>query len=80
MEQGGGILGDQQDPVPVLDGDDGLAARVFAEHSRERAVPTRVRVAIGPLALGQLPKGAVRSLNPREKKAIDQAMQNRVRA
>ena len=39
-----------------------------------------VRVAIGPLVLGQLPKGAVRSLNPREKKSIDQAMQNRVRA
>jgi 23S rRNA pseudouridine2605 synthase len=39
-----------------------------------------VRVAIGPLALGQLPKGSVRSLNAAEKNAIDQAMQNRVRA
>ena len=39
-----------------------------------------VRVAIGPLVLGQLPKGGVRALNTAEKKAIDQAMQNRVRA
>jgi 23S rRNA pseudouridine2605 synthase len=38
-----------------------------------------VRVAIGPLVLGQLPKGGIRSLNAGEKKAIDQAMQNRVR-
>jgi 23S rRNA pseudouridine2605 synthase len=37
-----------------------------------------VRVAMGPLVLGQLPKGGVRSLTAREKQAIDQAMQNRV--
>ncbi len=37
-----------------------------------------VRVAIGPLVLGQLRKGGVRSLTVQEKQAIDQAMQNRV--
>jgi 23S rRNA pseudouridine2605 synthase len=36
-----------------------------------------VRVAIGPLTLEQLPKGAVRPLTAGEKQAIDQAMQNR---
>lgn len=36
-----------------------------------------VRVAIGPVQLGQLPKGGVRFLTPVEKQAIDQAMQNR---
>ncbi|MBZ5719327.1 MAG: rRNA pseudouridine synthase [Acidobacteriia bacterium] len=35
-----------------------------------------VRVAIGPLALGQLPKGAVRPLTPPEKQAMDRAMQS----
>ncbi len=39
-----------------------------------------VRVAIGPLVLGQLPKGSVRSLDAGGKRAIDQAMQNRARA
>jgi 23S rRNA pseudouridine2605 synthase len=38
-----------------------------------------VRVAIGPLTLGQLPKGGVRALNAAEKRAMDQAMQNHVR-
>lgn len=33
-----------------------------------------VRVAIGPLELGQLPKGGVRSLTPAEKRAVDRAM------
>ncbi len=36
-----------------------------------------VRVAIGPLPLGQLPKGGVRALTVREKLAIDQAIQKR---
>jgi len=36
-----------------------------------------VRVAIGPLVLGQLSKGEGRSLTMEEKRAIDQAMQNR---
>jgi 23S rRNA pseudouridine2605 synthase len=34
-----------------------------------------LRVAIGPLILGQLPKGCVRSLTTAEKQALDQAMQ-----
>jgi 23S rRNA pseudouridine2605 synthase len=34
-----------------------------------------VRVAIGPLALGDLPKGATRALGPEEKQALDLAMQ-----
>jgi 23S rRNA pseudouridine2605 synthase len=33
-----------------------------------------VRVAIGPLALGELPKGATRALTSEEKQAIDRAM------
>ncbi len=33
-----------------------------------------VRVAVGPLLLGQLPKGGVRSLTNMEKRALDQAM------
>ena len=37
-----------------------------------------VRVAIGPLLLGQLPKGGVRQLTVREKHALDRAMQGGV--
>jgi 23S rRNA pseudouridine2605 synthase len=33
-----------------------------------------VRVAIGPLALGDLPKGATRLLQLEEKQALDRAM------
>jgi 23S rRNA pseudouridine2605 synthase len=33
-----------------------------------------IRVAIGPLLLGDLPKGAVRALTPEEKLALDRAM------
>ena len=36
-----------------------------------------VRVAIGPLALGDLPKDATRSLEEKEKQALDRAMQSR---
>jgi 23S rRNA pseudouridine2605 synthase len=36
-----------------------------------------VRVAIGPLPLGQLPKGSVRPLTSEEKQVIDQALQVR---
>jgi 23S rRNA pseudouridine2605 synthase len=38
-----------------------------------------VRVAIGPLELGQLPKGGVRSLTPSEKRSVDRAMRERAR-
>ena len=44
------------------------------------AVLRLVRVAIGPLPLGQLPKGSVRSLTSEEKQAIDQALQVRFSA
>jgi 23S rRNA pseudouridine2605 synthase len=36
-----------------------------------------VRVAIGPLALGDLPKGATRALEPQDKQALDRAMRAR---
>jgi 23S rRNA pseudouridine2605 synthase len=36
-----------------------------------------VRVAVGPLILGQLPKGAVRPLTAAERQAMDRAMQRR---
>ena len=39
-----------------------------------------VRVAFGPLTLGQLPKGGVRALTASEKQAIDRAMHKKVRA
>jgi 23S rRNA pseudouridine2605 synthase len=35
-----------------------------------------VRVAIGPLALGDLPKGATRALGLEEKQALDRTMQS----
>lgn len=38
-----------------------------------------VRVAIGPLALGNLPKGATRALEPEEKQALDRAMRVPIR-
>jgi 23S rRNA pseudouridine2605 synthase len=38
-----------------------------------------VRVAIGPLALGDLPKGATRALEPEEKQALDRAMRAPIR-
>ena len=44
------------------------------------AVLRLVRVAIGPLLLGQLPKGGVRVLTAAEKQAIDRAMHKKVRA
>jgi 23S rRNA pseudouridine2605 synthase len=38
-----------------------------------------VRVAIGPLALGDLPKGATRALAPEEKQTLDHAMRASIR-
>ncbi len=38
-----------------------------------------VRVAIGPLALGNLPKGTTRALEPEEKQALDRAMRVPIR-
>lgn len=39
-----------------------------------------VRIAIGPLALGDLPKGATRELEQEEKQALDRAMRSRNQA
>jgi 23S rRNA pseudouridine2605 synthase len=36
-----------------------------------------MRVAIGPLKLGELPKGGVRRLSPTEKEALDRKMEER---
>ena len=36
-----------------------------------------IRVAIGPLTLGNLPKGTTRPLEPEEKQSLDRAMQSR---
>jgi 23S rRNA pseudouridine2605 synthase len=46
--------------------------RMFEELKIE--VLRLVRVSIGPLALGDLPKGATRALRPEEKQALDLAM------
>jgi len=46
--------------------------RMLGAHGVE--VLRLVRVAIGPLQLGALPKGAQRALRPEEKAALDHAM------
>jgi 23S rRNA pseudouridine2605 synthase len=38
-----------------------------------------VRVTIGPITLGDLPKGAARALDPEEKQALDRAMRTAIR-
>jgi 23S rRNA pseudouridine2605 synthase len=38
-----------------------------------------IRVAIGPLALGDLPKSAVRALTPEENLSLDRAMRRGAR-
>jgi 23S rRNA pseudouridine2605 synthase len=60
----------------VLDEGKNRHIRRMMEHL-EVKVLRLVRVAIGPLLLGQLSKGESRSLTMEEKQAIDQAMQNR---
>jgi 23S rRNA pseudouridine2605 synthase len=47
--------------------------RMFEE--REIEVLRLIRVAIGPLALADLPKGGVRTLTPTEKLSLDRALQ-----
>ncbi len=42
--------------------------------ARKLEVLRLVRIAIGPLALGDLPKGAARALEPEEKQALDRTM------
>ena len=60
----------------VLDEGKNRHIRRMLEHL-EVNVLRLVRVAIGPLLLGQLSKGKGHSLTMEEKRAIDQAMQNR---
>ena len=60
----------------VLDEGKNRHIRRMLEHL-EVNVLRLVRVAIGPLVLGELSKGEGRSLTMEEKRAIDQAMQNR---
>ena len=57
----------------ILDEGKNRQIRRLLEHFH-RQVLRLVRVAIGPLALGQLQKGATRALTTEEKKALDHAM------
>jgi 23S rRNA pseudouridine2605 synthase len=62
----------------VLDEGKNRQIRRMLEHFRSEVLRL-VRVAIGPLNLGDLPKGATRALEEEEKQALDRAMraQNR---
>lgn len=57
----------------ILDEGKNRQIRRLLEHF-QLEVLRLVRVAIGPLALGQLQKGTTRALTPEEKKALDLAM------
>ena len=57
----------------ILDGGQNRQIRRLLEHFHLEVLRL-VRVAIGPLALGQLQKGATRSLSIPEKKELDRAM------
>jgi len=63
----------------VLDEGRNRHIRRMFEH-RGIEVLRLVRVAIGPLALADLPKGATRRLTPTEKLSLDHAMQRRRQA
>jgi len=58
----------------VLDEGKNRHIRRMLEHENIEVLRL-IRVAIGPLGLGDLPKGATRSLHPEEKQALDLAMQ-----
>jgi 23S rRNA pseudouridine2605 synthase len=57
----------------VLDEGKNRQIRRMLEHLQVEVLRL-VRVAIGPLTLGDLPKGATRALQPSEKQALDRAM------
>jgi 23S rRNA pseudouridine2605 synthase len=57
----------------VLDEGKNRQIRRMLEHFRIEVLRL-VRVAIGPLNLGDLPKGATRALEEKEKQAVDRAM------
>jgi 23S rRNA pseudouridine2605 synthase len=59
----------------VLDEGKNRQIRRMFEHLKIEVLRL-VRVAIGPLALGDLPKGATRALGSEEKRALDRAMQS----
>jgi 23S rRNA pseudouridine2605 synthase len=59
----------------VLDEGKNRHIRRMFEHLQIEALRL-IRVAIGPLALGDLPKGATRALEPEEKLALDRAMRS----
>jgi 23S rRNA pseudouridine2605 synthase len=60
----------------VLDEGKNRQIRRMLEHLQVEVLRL-VRVAIGPLTLGDLPKGATRALQPAEKQALDRAMRGR---
>lgn len=57
----------------VLDEGKNRHIRRMLEHENIEVLRL-IRVAIGPLRLGDLPKGATRGLHPEEKQALDRAM------
>jgi 23S rRNA pseudouridine2605 synthase len=57
----------------VLDEGKNRHIRRMLEHENIEVLRL-IRVAIGPLGLGDLPKGATRALHPEEKQALDHAM------
>ena len=57
----------------VLDEGKNRHIRRMIEHEKIEVLRL-IRVAIGPLSLGDLPKGATRALHPEEKQALDRAM------
>lgn len=62
----------------ILDQGKNRHIRRMIEHFKMEVLRL-VRVAIGPMALGDLPKGATRALAQKEKQALDRAMRSPIR-